>query len=454
MKKTFLFLVLILLPGLAPAKQKFAVIIGIDDYQSKQINPLRYSIADAKYLQDALLRFGRFKKENVHTLLGAEATGSEIENEIYWLGEMAKPEDTVVFYFSGHGTRVVDTDGNEEDGMDEAFCPWDTNLGRENTVIVDDELGYWFRRIKSKEVIVILDCCFSGGAAGRGLENDGGKGITMSQPGARGQMTGSKELDPYSYDLSLDNKIIISASAADQQSYEDVKLQHGIFTYFICEGIRGSADTNQDQDVTTGEIYDYTNNRTLEFARGLMKQQTPQKFGTLNNAIVVELNKQIADLLYFDRDLRTVLINVGGKMVKKGDKYVIRKSYQMHGRDLTIGDKDIFVVEVTTVQENESEATIIQEFYPGISLDASTLPEYYAERVNYGSISLNTQPWSTVFIDGKEIGPTPLVIRDVSEGEHKLEFRVVFEGYPSTVEKKIVVEANKTVRMVEKFAKK
>ncbi len=447
-----ILLLLSFMPGLIVAKQKYAVIIGINDYQNPAIEDLRYSVADARYLRESLTRFARFQEQNVHLLLDDQATFNNIKKEIYWLGQVAKPEDVVFFYFSGHGTRVTDSDRNEEDGLDEAFCPYGTDLEDESTVIVDDEIGHWFRRIEAKEVVVVLDCCHSGGAAGRSLEDDGGRGLNMVHSGARG--AANREADPYSFDLSLEDKIVICGSAADQQSYEDNKLKHGIFTYYLCEGIRGNADYNQDQDITTGELYNYTNTKTLDFARSLQKKQTPEKFGTLDDAVVVELNKQMADLVLFDKDLHEVMLNVGGNRVKNGDKYMIRKSYQSLARDLTIGDKEIFVAEVYKVEANQSSAKIIQEFFPGLNISSSSLPDYYAERLNYGTISVYTQPWSTVFLDGKEIGPTPLVLRDVSEGEHQLEFRLVFDGYPGKVQKKIVVEANKTVRVAEKFAQK
>ncbi len=453
MIKKWLVLSLLLLPALTPAKQKYALIIGINDYKSQDIDDLRYSVADAQYLQEALTRFARYKEQNVHLLVDDQATYNNIRREIFWLGQVAKPEDEVFFYFSGHGTRIVDTDNNEEDGLDEAFCPYETDLDDESTVLVDDEIGHWFRRIESKEVVVVLDCCHSGGAAGKSLVSDGGRGVNMASKGAKGSMT-NKDVDPYSFDLSLENKIVICGSAADQQSYEDNKLKHGIFTYYLCEGIRGNADANQDRDITTGELYDYTNKSTLEFARTLQKKQTPEKFGTLNNAVIVELNRQIADVVHFDKDLRMVMLNIGGNLVKPGDRFVIRKSYQAHSRGITIGDQDIFIVEISETKNGQSMAKIVEEFFSRITIDDSSLPNYYAERINYGSISIFTQPWSTVFLDGKDMGPTPLVLRDVREGEHKLEFRMVFDGYPGRVEKTIMIEANKNLCISEKFAQK
>lgn len=54
-----------------------------------------------------------------------------------WLREGAKAGDSLILHYSGHGGSVKDTDGDEEDGMDETLCPVDyASAG----MIVDDEV--------------------------------------------------------------------------------------------------------------------------------------------------------------------------------------------------------------------------------------------------------------------------------------------------------------------------
>ena len=47
----------------------------------------------------------------------------------------AQPGDAFFFHFSGHGSRVKDTDGDEADGWDETICPVDYDRAG---MIVDD----------------------------------------------------------------------------------------------------------------------------------------------------------------------------------------------------------------------------------------------------------------------------------------------------------------------------
>lgn len=434
------------------AQEKYALLIGIDNYKSPKIRDLQYSEADTRYLRDILYKFARFERNNTTVLLGSEATYARIKKEIYELGRKAKKDDLVFFYYSGHGTRVPDTDGNEEDGMDEAFCPYETEVNDPSTVILDDELGHWFRRVKSEKIVIVLDCCFSGGAAGRALENDHAKGLEMAgSTASRGLL--NKDAELYAEDLSGQNKFIMTAAAADEQSYENPKLGHGIFTYYIGEAIRGNADFDGDRLITSAEIFQYTKTKTIEFVKSINKKQTPVKFGNLEQTVISEVGNQITDLRLFDYDLGIVALGIGGNSVKEGDIFVIKKNLQGGSRDLEIVDREIFKIKITRVAVNFSEGEIIERYY-NVNIDPSRYGEYYAEKLVLSSLFINTTPWSTVYLDGKKFGPTPLTIPDVNQGDHELEFRINIIGYPAKVNKKIKVEGNKKLRIVEKFSKK
>jgi metacaspase-1 len=64
-------------------------------------------------------------------------TRANIINAFKWLREGAKPGDSLILHYSGHGGSQKDNDGDEEDGMDETLCPVDY---AKNGVIVDDEV--------------------------------------------------------------------------------------------------------------------------------------------------------------------------------------------------------------------------------------------------------------------------------------------------------------------------
>jgi len=68
--------------------------------------------------------------------------------------------ETVVVSYSGHGTNVVDFNGDEADGRDEGICPSDCQTAG---LILDDQLYSIFKQFNPKTTIyVIIDSCHSG----------------------------------------------------------------------------------------------------------------------------------------------------------------------------------------------------------------------------------------------------------------------------------------------------
>jgi serine/threonine-protein kinase len=60
-----------------------------------------------------------------------------------------------------------------------------------------------------------------------------------------------------------------------------------------------------------------------------------------------------------------------------------------------------------------------------------------------GKLSIDARPWATIYIDGKKIGPTPIVNRDVPAGDHTIR-AVAEDGTEKTM--RVRVEPGGTVR--------
>ena len=73
-----------------------------------------------------------------------------------------EPGDLAVFAFSGHGTFVEDFDGDEDDGVDEALCPWDHDWKKMESWLTDDVIGNMMDRMGYANVLVIADACHAG----------------------------------------------------------------------------------------------------------------------------------------------------------------------------------------------------------------------------------------------------------------------------------------------------
>jgi hypothetical protein len=119
-------------------------------------------------MHDALKLMG-FQDNQIHTLLDEQATSTNVIAEFEgWLRQGVKPNDRVVFYFSGHGSNVPDLNGDEDDGVDEVLVTHDMRVTRINGrasltgVVIDDKLGELIGKIPSRNVLIVVDSCHSG----------------------------------------------------------------------------------------------------------------------------------------------------------------------------------------------------------------------------------------------------------------------------------------------------
>jgi hypothetical protein len=211
-------------------------------------------------------------------LFDSEAALVRVRRELGWLKDNAEAADLVFFYFAGHGYQGDDDNGDELDGVDEFMVLADTQAdAKEDTALRDDEFGRFLDEVRSEHVMVVFDSCYSGG---QGRSVSGG-----TRPLA-------DKFDLFN-DFALEGKLILAAAKEDQKSSEDPSLGHGVFTYFLLEGLRGAADQDGNHRVTAGELYVYTQSRVQAFARGtLNRSQEPQLTGRgTTGVIVTQLNE-------------------------------------------------------------------------------------------------------------------------------------------------------------------
>jgi uncharacterized caspase-like protein len=89
---------------------KWALLVGIDDYENDDINDLRFAVADVKAVADALKENAGFSQENVLIMTSdiqpndiKRPTHINIVKQLSNLAREVKSNDTFLFYFSGHG---------------------------------------------------------------------------------------------------------------------------------------------------------------------------------------------------------------------------------------------------------------------------------------------------------------------------------------------------------------
>ncbi|KAL1369435.1 hypothetical protein AAHE18_02G196200 [Arachis hypogaea] len=110
---------------------KRAVLCGIC-YHGRSYR-LRGSVTDVKCMRYFLMNKFGFPSDSILMLTDDKEernplripTRCNIEMALRWLIEGSKSGDSLVFFFSGHGTQELDLNMDEIDGYDEAICPLD-----------------------------------------------------------------------------------------------------------------------------------------------------------------------------------------------------------------------------------------------------------------------------------------------------------------------------------------
>lgn len=142
------------LNGGTPAGTRRALCVGIDKYGPPY--DLAGCVNDALNWASALQAQGF----DVTTLRDGEASRQAILAALGGMVAAANPGDVIVFQYAGHGTQVDDLDSEEDDSLDEAFCPVDFADGH---LLIDDDIRAVVAGLRAGvNLTCFIDCCHSG----------------------------------------------------------------------------------------------------------------------------------------------------------------------------------------------------------------------------------------------------------------------------------------------------
>jgi hypothetical protein len=205
---------------------KKALCVGINNYPGFQ-NDLNGCINDANDWSSLLQRFGF----QVTQILDSTAKRSKIKTDLQAMITESEAGDVLVFTYSGHGTSIPDTSGDEADSYDEALYVYDGS-------ILDDELRDIFKSIPAGvQMIVILDSCFSGTATRVLLEETSRRKYLELYPVS--QLAGLKKNKEFL--IGEDMKEILVAGCGDNEYSYDAYINgryNGAFTRFAIDTIK------------------------------------------------------------------------------------------------------------------------------------------------------------------------------------------------------------------------
>lgn len=153
----------------------YGIFAGISDYGGRA-SDLAYTAEDAVRVRDAMLRGGGMRAEDGILLTDAQATTGGIRNAIQQIANRAGPDDTFVFFYSGHGGRVPRSgqQASDPDGLDETIELYDAGIN-------DDDFSQLLGQVNAGKIILVLDACFSGGFSKDVISVPGRMGLFSSE---------------------------------------------------------------------------------------------------------------------------------------------------------------------------------------------------------------------------------------------------------------------------------
>ena len=238
-------------------KNRVALIIGIEKYD--QTPEASYANLDAKYFYEYVRKGFGVSKANIKLLVDEDANLIQSLGTLNkWLpGKIKDGKTELIIFFAGHGLA-------SSDGKELYLLPQDSDpdlLAR--TALSRTELFQQIIALNPKSVTMFLDTCYSG------ISRDEKTLLASARPV---RIVADEQDTP-------NNFTIFSASQLDQISSGLKEAKHGIFSYYLMKGLEGKADTNQDKQITNGELLAYMDENVSQKASELGRQQNPSLAG-------------------------------------------------------------------------------------------------------------------------------------------------------------------------------
>jgi metacaspase-1 len=270
-----------------------AVIIGVSDYLVLDAD-LKGPAHDARLIAETLAARG--VDPAAMTVLSADPAGlpqgvrtgsptrAGILAAMQATAAAAAPGDTVVFYFSGHGSQAPDLSGDEGGGYDEILLPadatgWKGAIGAVENALLDDELQVWAQGMLDRDVrlVGLIDACHSA----TGFRAVGGEGAAKTlAPDVLGIPEDAVSGPATAPAVLTGNYVFLYSSQSDERSFEypfgDDGVWHGEFTLRLSQVLTAAPKASWAQVLTAA---------TDAMASGPARQ-LPESEGTLLDAQV------------------------------------------------------------------------------------------------------------------------------------------------------------------------
>ena len=393
------------------SRNVYALLVGINNYKSDEIRPLKGCINDIHAMADYLLtQVDSNANINIKKLIDREATRQAIINGFEEYLCQANSDDIALFYFSGHGSQEPvppQLRDIEPNGLIETLVCCDSRT--ENSWdLADKELAVLINRVahKNPQIIVILDCCHSGGALRdddinnllqpRYIEKSEARSVSsFFDPEAIkalfAQYNSGRKEHP-TFILPEGKYIFLSACRDSEKAFERLDIQRGVFSSFLTDTLQQANKSLSYQDLF---------NKTREKVSDFSARQSPQF--------------EVSDSIYAN------FLFLGDSVVKREHYYIVTyhpdngwviNAGGVHGISPIYGEEKtllaIFPLSVGNMGELDSVialAEVVQVFSAHSQINLSEIREELDTNSTYKAILTSLPlPRLKVYLEGEEPG--------------------------------------------------
>jgi hypothetical protein len=246
-------------------RKRCAFLVGINSYTDGQYPDLKFCVNDVKTLGDFLSHVGYSV-----IILHDEKSGSYAPTKNNISAELktfckAHPDDLLLVYFACHGIRIKDQP---------RLIAQDTRAALlEEQSIALAEIETMLRESDATRKILMLDACHTGIEMGRDIADP--------------------EFIHNVYEQA-EGFALLAASTAQQKAFELGNVKHGVFSYFVLEGLSGAADRQSKQFVTVDDLRTHVLHGIRDWSKsegGLVQEPTDKREG-IGDFILVDYRNQ------------------------------------------------------------------------------------------------------------------------------------------------------------------
>jgi hypothetical protein len=217
-----------------------ALLIGVADVPHNALPGIDLDIDNMKKVAEIM----GFQPGDIKVLFNEQASYANVRQALGgWVRDGVQPQDHVLIYFSGHGTRVPDPSPGNVGGVDDALVLHDVERvniqGRASlkNVLIGHEFGAALTAIPSRNVLVLVDACHSGTATrslALGNERLGVSSGVMKFFSYPGMPTGQTR----ALKMGTGHENYAALSAARDDEFAVGTEQGGLFTLGVVEAVQ------------------------------------------------------------------------------------------------------------------------------------------------------------------------------------------------------------------------